>query len=103
MSAIDGDKVNEILAKLADAAADSEEPYSAGCIDTLRSAIECGLLNCTPEPPPPPATPEPAERKPVLWVWRRTTGVWEHSILTGRPNANHYIPNTQDGWCPLYE
>ena len=44
------------------------------------------------------------ERKPVLWVWRRTTGVWENSILKGTPPAGkNYISNIQDGWFPLYE
>ena len=58
----------------------------------------------TPEPAEPEREAEPVERKPALWVWRRTTGVWEHSILTGRPPAAiHYIPKTRDGWCPVYE
>ena len=102
MISIDRDKLVKFLDEMSRDFRDWEDKQAFGHVCALLNAIEIGLFDCIPGPPP--ATPEPEEREPVAWVWRRTTGVWEHSILTGRPPAAiHYIPKTRDGWCPVYE
>ena len=102
MISIDRDKLVKFLDEMSRDFRDWEDKQAFGHVCALLNAIEIGLFDCIPGPPP--ATPEPEEREPVAWVWRSHDGFIHYNSCVKKPSEaeDRYIHGVHGGWCPVY-